>query len=307
MTTSRIMLTVLGALLPGIFAMLIVWGWGVLWNLAWLSVFALAAEACLLAIGGERSLRRIRFQLSDWSALLSGWLIAICLPPFTDVYLLALAAAAGLALGKHVYGGLGGNIFNPAMVGYAVILVSFPEALAHWPVITSELAIDGLSGATLLSEFRYRTGLTTSEFDALFLTAAGDQRLIAFSFLVGGIVLAYQKLLAWRIPVAVLAGVGLAALFGYDQGSSTSLGSAWFHWTTGGTIAAAFFIATDPVTHPQHPKHQIVFGLMIGVLIYLIRAYGSYPDGIAFAVLFANAFTPFLNRLATPRAAGAET
>ncbi len=307
MTTSRIMLTVLSALLPGIAAMVAVWGWGVLWNLVWLSVFALLAEACLLAIGGERKLQKIRFQLVDGTALLTGWLIAICLPPFTDLYLLALAATAGLALGKHVYGGLGGNIFNPAMVGYAVVIVSFPEALAHWPAIASELGADGLSGATLLSEFRYRTGLTTSEFDSLFLTAADDQQLIALSFLIGGLVLAYRKLLAWRIPVAVLAGVGLAALFGYDQGASTSLGSAWFHWTTGGTVAAAFFIATDPVTHPQHPKHQIVFGLMIGVLIYLIRAYGSYPDGIAFAVLFANAFTPFLNRLAVPRAARAET
>ncbi len=307
MTTSRSMPAVLGALLPGIFAMLTVWGWGVMWNLAWLSVFALLAEAALLAIGGERSFNRIRFQLTDWTALLSGWLIAICLPPFTDVYLLALAAAAGLALGKHVYGGLGGNIFNPAMVGYAVVLVSFPEALAHWPAIANDAAVDGLSGATLLSEFRYRTGLTTSEFDALFLSAAGDQQLIAASFLIGGLVLAYRRLLAWRIPLAVLAGVGLAALFGYDQGASTSLGSAWFHWTTGGTIAAAFFIATDPVTHPQQPKHQILFGLMIGVLIYLIRAYGSYPDGIAFAVLFANAFTPFLNRLAVPRTAGVQT
>jgi electron transport complex protein RnfD len=95
----------------------------------------------------------------------------------------------------------------------------------------------------------------------------------------------------------MLAAVLLASLFGYDAGSSASLGSAWFHWTTGGFVAAAFFIATDPVTHPRNHRQQIIFGATVGVFIYLIRGYGGYPDGISFAILFANCLTPLLNRL----------
>ncbi len=297
MSTSRIMLIVLAALVPGVAAMVSVWGFGVLWNLAWMSGFALIAEAVFLLAAGTRSLRDISFHLKDLSALLTGWLIAICLPPYVAPGILALAALAALGLGKHVYGGLGQNVFNPAMVGYAVVMVSFPEALAHWP---APAGVDGFSGATLLSEFRYREGLTVAEFVAAHPKAGADQRVVAFCFLAGGLVLLYLRLAAWRVPAAVMGGVALAALFGYDQGSSTSLGSTFFHWTTGGTVAAAFFIATDPVSHPRTPRNQILYGLMIGVLIYLIRAYGSFPDGIAFAVLFANAFVPLMNRYEAP-------
>ena len=126
-----------------------------------------------------------------------------------------------------------------------------------------------------------------------------DQRLIAYSFLAGGLFLLVKKLLAWRIPVSMLAGVGFAALFGYDQGSSMSSGSAVFHWTSGGFIAAAFFVATDPVTHPRGARPQIIFGFTVGLMTYLIRAYGTFPDGIAFAILFANCLTPLMNRMAT--------
>lgn len=300
MNTSRIMLWVLAALLPGVTAMTFVWGAGVLWNIAILSVACLLTESAALVAGGKRRAGEILFQLKDGSAMLTAWLMAICLPPFTDAAILCLAALAAIGVAKHAYGGLGRNLFNPAMVGYAVVLVSFPERLAHWPALGTAAA-DALSGATLLTEFRYREGLTSSEFDIAFGAAASEHKLIVFSFLAGGLALAYKRLLAWRIPAAMFAAVAACALVGFDQGSSQSLGSAWFHWTTGGFVVAAFFIATDPVTHPRQHRQQILFGVVIGVFVYLIRAFGGFPDGIAFAVLFGNCLTPLLNRWAVSK------
>ena len=296
---------VLVALLPGLGAMTYVWGIGIVYNVALLSIICLATEAAAVfakqALGnapGENTVKKWSGHLFDGSTLVTAWLIAICLPPFTNFGILSLAGLAAIGLAKHAYGGLGRNIFNPAMVGYAVILVSFPSHLALWPA-SSDGGIDHLTGATILSDFRYRVGITTTEFTSLFAPNLQDQRLIAYSFLAGGLFLLVKKLLAWRIPVSMLAGVGFAALFGYDQGSSMSSGSAVFHWTSGGFIAAAFFVPTDPVTHPRGARPQIIFGFTVGLMTYLIRAYGTFPDGIAFAILFANCLTPLMNRMAT--------
>ena len=305
MRTPHVMTWVLVALLPGLGAMTYVWGIGIVYNVALLSIICLATEAAAVfakqALGnapGENTVKKWSGHLFDGSTLVKAWLIAICLPPFTNFGILSLAGLAAIGLAKHAYGGLGRNIFNPAMVGYAVILVSFPSHLALWPA-SSDGGIDHLTGATILSDFRYRVGITTTEFTSLFAPNLQDQRLIAYSFLAGGLFLLVKKLLAWRIPVSMLAGVGFAALFGYDQGSSMSSGSAVFHWTSGGFIAAAFFVATDPVTHPRGARPQIIFGFTVGLMTYLIRAYGTFPDGIAFAILFANCLTPLMNRMAT--------
>ena len=294
--TQSIMLWVLAALLPGLVAMTFVWGLGVVWNAAWLCLLCVASEALALYLKGTRQRSALLFELKDASVLLTALLIAVCLPPFTHIGILSLAALAAVGLAKHAYGGLGRNIFNPAMVGYAVVLVSFPQALASWPT-PGNAALDGFSGATLLTDFRYRSGITAVEFELSQASAVAQQRLVAFCFLAGGLLLIYKKLIAWRVTAGMFAGLAATALFGYDQGSSLSLGGAWFHWTMGGFMAAAFFVVTDPVTHPRQHRHQLIFGLTVGVFVYLIRAYGTFPDGIAFAVLFANCLTPFLNRL----------
>ena len=296
MKTPNIMLWVLGALLPGVVAMTFVWGLGVIWNAAWLCAGCALSEAAALYLKGTRQRQALLFELQDGSAMVTALLIAICLPPFTYPGVLALASLAAIGLAKHAYGGLGRNLFNPAMVGYAVVLVSFPQSFATWPGLGAA-ELDAFSGATLLTDFRYRTGSTVEEFELGQANAVAQQRLVAFWFLAGGLLLTYKKILAWRVSAGMFAGVALAALFGYDQGSSLSLGGAFFHWTTGGFMAAAFFVATDPVTHPRQHRHQVIFGLTVGVFVYLIRAYGTFPDGIAFAVLFANCLTPFLNRL----------
>ena len=170
-----------------------------------------------------------------------------------------------------------------AMVGYAIILLSFPGILASYP----NASPDGLSGATLPSEFRYRPAMTVAEFMPSVAVAQHQAMVTAALFLAGGLWLIWQGIISWRIPSAMLLTLGFLAAASYDQGSSQSLGSPWFHWTSGGTMAAAFFFATDPVTHPANPRHQIIFGCLIGLLLFVIRTGGSLPDGIAFAILLA--------------------
>ena len=296
------MLVVLVTLIPGIGAMSATFGLGVLYNVAVLSLLCILCEATCLWVGGKAT--GMGKHLGDASALVTAWLLAICLPPYAALSVLSIAALAAIGLAKHAYGGLGKNIFNPAMVGYAVVLVSFPALLSDWPQSASSAAfadstasIDGLSGATILSDFRYRGGSTAEEFYLAAGVKLEQQEIISAAFALGGVVLIYFKLIAWRIPVGMVLGVGIAALFGADQGSSQSLGSIWFHLTCGGFAAAAFFVATDPVTHPHSHRYQLLFGALIGLIAYLIRGLGSYPDGLAFAILLANCTTPLLNRL----------
>ena len=301
--TPNVMAWVLVALLPGLAGMTFYFGLGVLWNLFWLSALCLATEVLVVALRtGSLSPALLRAplqnNLGDGTTLLAAWLIAICLPPYVSIQILAVAALASIGLAKHAYGGLGNNIFNPAMVGYAVILLSFPQALAAWPALggAENLASDALSGATYLSEFRYRDAMTVDEF-LLNNPQVMHQQIIAGLFLLGGLGLIYLRIISWRIPLALLITVGLLASVTYDQGSTQSMGSAWFHWATGGTMAAAFFVATDPVTHPSRHSHQIIFAVSIGILLFVIRTQGTLPDGIAFAVLLANCATPLLNRI----------
>lgn len=301
--TPNVMAWVLVALLPGLAGMTFYFGLGVLWNLFWLSALCLATEVLVVALRtGSLSPALLRAplqnNLGDGTTLLAAWLIAICLPPYVSIQILAVAALASIGLTKHAYGGLGNNIFNPAMVGYAVILLSFPQALAAWPALggAENLASDALSGATYLSEFRYRDAMTVDEF-LLNNPQVMHQQIIAGLFLLGGLGLIYLRIISWRIPLALLITVGLLASVTYDQGSTQSMGSAWFHWATGGTMAAAFFVATDPVTHPSRHSHQIIFAISIGILLFVIRTQGNLPDGIAFAVLLANCATPLLNRI----------
>jgi electron transport complex protein RnfD len=301
--TPNVMAWVLVALLPGLAGMTFYFGLGVLWNLFWLSALCLATEVLVVALRtGSLSPALLRAplqnNLGDGTTLLAAWLIAICLPPYVSIQILAVAALASIGLAKHAYGGLGNNIFNPAMVGYTVILLSFPQALAAWPALggAENLASDALSGATYLSEFRYRDAMTVDEF-LLNNPQVMHQQIIAGLFLLGGLGLIYLRIISWRIPLALLITVGLLASVTYDQGSTQSMGSAWFHWATGGTMAAAFFVATDPVTHPSRHSHQIIFAVSIGILLFVIRTQGNLPDGIAFAVLLANCATPLLNRI----------
>lgn len=300
MTTRQVMLWVLAALAPGFVLAAHFHGVRMLVNLPLAMALALAVEAAALRLQG----RTVMPALRDGSALVTAALLVLALPPGTPWYVLAIAVSAALGLGKHLYGGLGNNPFNPAIVGYAVVLLSFPAVLADWPA-----ANDGLSGATALTTFKYREGLTVADIwtaELGFGTWGGHPaEWLNAAFLAGGVLLAWRRLLAWRIPVALLGTLGGLALLGYEQGSSASLGSPLYHWFSGATMLGAWFFATDPVTHPASARGQILFGCLIGAVTYAIRSFGNYPDGIAFGILLANGCSAWLDRPRSPRGAPA--
>ncbi|MCY3818992.1 MAG: RnfABCDGE type electron transport complex subunit D [Gammaproteobacteria bacterium] len=283
--TRGIMLRTGAALVPAFAAATCWFGPGVLVNLA----VALGAGVALEA-GWVWARFRTFDAVKDASTPVTCALIAIAVPPALHPGILVFAAAMAVILAKQLYGGIGKNVFNPAMVGYAAALVAFPAHFADWDVLT---------GATALDAFRFREGATVAEVwrpPAFGLVGAHGFEVVNAAALAGGLYLCAVRIANWRMPVAVLAALGACAALGYDNGSSASLGSPMFHWFSGGTMLAAFFIATDPVTSPSSVGAQWIFGISIGVLIYCIRSFGAYPDGIAFAVLLANLAAPALDK-----------
>lgn len=296
--TRNIMLTVAACLVPGLVVQaLLLDAVGVAANALTACVAALFTERLCLRMKGHAPIQPITG--GDASALVTGLILAAAMPPGAIVPV-AFATAAALALGKHAYGGLGNNVFNPAMVGYAIVLVSFPGALANWPVGFTMDATDAVTGATVLTTFKYRGAATVEEVwteSAGFGQFAGaGYEWVALAYGFGAAVLIARRLAAWRPAVGMILAVGIAALLGYDNGSSASLGSPFYHLLGGGLLLAAGFVVTDPITHPANLRGQWLFGISVGLLVYSIRAWGNYPDGIAFAVLFGNSLSPYLDR-----------
>jgi electron transport complex protein RnfD len=228
-------------------------------------------------------------------------------------------------LGKHVFGGLGYNPFNPAMVGYVVLLVSFPLQMSSWteprgvgevPGIVDALtalflpaSFDGVTAATPLDLFRQNAGML---FDDLMMSktelagpiAGVGWDIVNLAFLAGGIWLLRQRIFTWHAPVGMLSALTICALFGFDEGSSTGGGSVLFHLFSGATMFGAFFIITDPVSSAVSNRGRLIFGAGVGVLVYLIRVNGNYPDAVAFGVLLLNFAAPFIDQYTQPRVYG---
>ncbi|XOV89558.1 MAG: RnfABCDGE type electron transport complex subunit D [Pseudomonadota bacterium] len=307
-TTAGIMQQVMLALVPGTLVLAWYFGIGILVNLVAAGLTAVLAEAlCLKARG--LPLQRLR----DMSALLAGLLLGLCLPPLLPLWMVVVGTAFALVVGKHLYGGLGQNPFNPAMVGYALLVVSFPLAMSLWPGPNSHLPpgdlvgyklgfslADGVAMATPLDAFRFRDGITVEEFwraSPVMAEFAGiGWQWVNLAFLAGGLYLVYRRVCDWIMPLTLLGTLAVLALLFYDSGSSSSLGSPLFHLLSGSTMLAAFFIVTDPVTSPDSRRGKMVFAAGVAALIFLIRSHGAYPDGIAFAVLLMNTLTPLIDQ-----------
>lgn len=331
LNTARVMRYVLLATLPGLVALTWHFGWGTLINIAIAATVALATEATIVALRK----RPVIFYLGDYSALVTAVLLGLALPPLAPWWLTAIGAFFAIAIAKHVYGGLGFNPFNPAMAGYVMLLISFPVAMTTWvtprdllpagvdlpslwqslqlvlPLLGSpDLALDGVTGATPLDSFKHSSGLLVEQFYAA--TPLFNQAEIAgygwewvnLGFLAGGLWLLYKKVFTWHAPVAMLAALTLMAGLFYDGGSSTSGGSPLFHLFSGATMLGAFFIVTDPVTSAVSTRGRLVYGACIGLLVYVIRAWGNYPDAVAFAVLLMNFAAPFIDNYTVPRTYG---
>ncbi len=314
---SSVMQEVLLATIPGVLVLTFYFGPGTLVNIIFGGTIAVACEYSVTKCRG----RNPAAAISDLSILVTSTLLCIALPPYAPWWLILIGVLTAVLLGKHVFGGLGHNPFNPAMVGYAMLLISFPVQMSAWasprglaevPGLVSALrhlfapgTIDAVTAATPLDLLRQNTGLL---FEDLMNSRpelrgwGGIGWLQAnVAFLVGGMWLLHRKVFSWHAPVSMLAALGVCALIGYDGGSSESGGSALFHLFSGATMFAAFFIITDPVSSAVSNRGRLIFGALIGALVYLIRVLGDYPDAVAFAVLILNFCVPFIDRYTQPK------
>jgi electron transport complex protein RnfD len=321
-----IMLKVLGALLPAIGVYVYFFGPAILVSITLASVAALATEAAVLHLRHYP----LRIYLLDGSALVTAWLLALSIPPLAPWWLVVVGTVFAILVAKHLYGGLGNNLFNPAMVGFAALMISFPAHMTHWPApdvlaqshwsIAQQMdfmfggalppgaKLDAVTMATPLDTLKTQLHLdrTVAEIQsgAIFSSLSGKgTEVIAVFYLLGGLFLWQQRIISWHIPLSFLGAMfGIAGLFYLFD--SSQYASPLFHLFAGGTMLGAFFIATDYVTSPTTPLGKLIFGAGIGISAYVIRVLGSYPDGVAFAVLFLNSAVPLIDAYTQPRVFG---
>ena len=317
---NRVMLQLCLALLPGIAAYLWFFGWGVINNLLLASVTAVVSEALMLLARG----RPLRKFLLDGSALVTGLLLGLSIPPYAPWWLVLFGVSFAIVFGKHLYGGLGYNPFNPAMLGFVVLLIAFPAEMSAWVNPSADLdghrlsaysqgrldleQLDGLTAATPLDHVKTELSrqLTTQEAQASMqegFLAGYAWDWINLAFLLGGLWMLKRGIIRWQIPLGVLAGLGLMAALFWLVDADRHPGLI-HHWFGGATMLGAFFIATDPVSGSTTPRGRLYYGLGIGVLIYLIRSLGGYPDGVAFAVLLMNICVPLIDHYTPTRTYG---
>lgn len=317
-SVQRVMLQVLLALLPGIAAYVWLIGPIIFVQLAIASLAALAAEALMLKLCDKP----LGLFLGDGSALVTAWLIALTFPPMAPWWLLVVGVLFAIVVAKHLYGGLGQNPFNPAMVAFAVCIVSFPALMSQWPAlglglnfaqqldIVAGLAprVDALTGATPLDAIKTALKLGEGSIDVPSLLAnqnifgnfAGrGWEWVAAGYLLGGLWLWKRGIVGWQAPAGFIAGLALIA-GGLWLWNPAQFASPLFHLFSGGAMLGAFFIVTDPVSGCTTPKGKFIFGLAAGVLAYLIRVFGGYPDGVAFAVLLLNICVPLIDMYTQP-------
>ena len=321
---GKVMLAIAPATAFGLFC----FGWSAIFLFIVTIISALFFEACCLGLAN----RPIKTTLMDGSALLSAWLLAMTLPPFAPWWVGVVGSGFAIILGKQVYGGLGQNLFNPAMLARIALLISFPIELTTWanvsplffpssPDIVESWRItflgippaDSMTGATTLgfikTEFSQNRLLpdilkdysAVANFFGWTRGSLGETSSLLLAG--GGLWLMRQKIITWHIPVALLGSVFLLST-GFHLANSTHYVSPFLHLNSGAMMCVAFFIATDYVTSPNTPTGQLVFGAGCGILIFIIRTWGAYPEGAGFAVLLMNAATPLIDYYIKPRIYG---
>jgi electron transport complex protein RnfD len=320
------MLQVVLALIPGIIAMIWYFGWGTLINIGLAVGSALVFEALALKLRNRPALP----TLLDLSAVVTAMLFAIAVPPTLPWWLTILGMGFAIVMVKQLYGGLGYNPFNPAMAAYVLLLISYPVEMTSWlaptplsqhPLSFSEsihliftgalsdgLSLDAITMATPLDEMRTNLDLNRMISEIRQSPLWGDFGGLGWEwvgnwFLLGGVWMLVKRTITWHIPVSFLSGLILiAALFWMFDPESHPFPQ--FHVFSGGAILGAFFIATDPVTACTTKKGQLIYGATIGVLVYIIRTWGGYPDAVAFAVLLMNMAAPTIDHYTQPRTYG---
>lgn len=332
--TSRIMMLVSLALLPGIAVQWFNFGWGSIIQLLLAIASALAAEAVVCKLRKQSA----STLLGDNSALLTGLLLGISIPPLAPWWMVVLGTVFAIIIAKHLYGGLGHNPFNPAMIGYVVLLISFPVQMTSWlppqslaaiqpdfldtlrMIFTGhtlngdtmsqlKMGIDGISQATPLDTFK--TGLRAGGNAAQLMhtpmlngvLGGPGWQWVNVAFLAGGLFLLGKNLIRWHIPVSFLLTLTVCSLLGWLMAPEHFV-SPLVHLFSGATMLGAFFILTDPVTASTTNRGRLLYGALAGVLVWLIRSFGGYPDGVAFATLLANITVPLIDYYTRPRVYG---
>ncbi|MBV2128461.1 electron transport complex subunit RsxD [Arsukibacterium indicum] len=332
-STANLMLLVAIAALPGILVQAVLFGYGVLIQLLLAIVTAWAAEALTMQLRKKPVLP----PLKDHSALLTGLLLAIAIPPYAPWWLIVIGTFFAVVIVKQLYGGLGNNLFNPAMAAYVMLLIAFPLQMTQWlppaslqsdslnlsdavcavfsqfscsgfSISQLQTGIDGISMATPLDTLRtdLTAGKTLTESlqQPVFYGIAGAGWLwVNLAYLAGGLVLLKLNVIGWRIPLAVLGSLFIFSTLSW-LAAADSNPSPLFQLFSGATMLAAFFIATDPVSASTTNKGRLLYGALIGFMIFIIRKYGGYPDGVAFAVLLANMAVPLIDYYTRPRTYG---
>ena len=321
-SVRSVMLQVLVALLPAIAAYVWLLGPIILVQIAVASVSAVLGEALMLKARGKP----LALFLGDGSALVTAWLVALSFPPLAPWWLVAVGALFAIVVAKQLYGGLGQNPFNPAMIAFAACIVAFPALMSTWPPLPSAYGffaqlqvvfgllpqVDAMNGATPLDALK--TSLKLGEGTMTVATLLANPEVfgriagrgwewIAAGYLVGGLFMLWRGIIRWQGPLAFIAGMstiaGLCWALHPDQ-----FADPLFHLFSGGALMGAFFIVTDPVSGCTTPRGQLFFGFAAGILAYLIRVFGGYPDGVAFAVLLLNLCAPLLDRYTQPAVFG---
>lgn len=326
-SVTRVMAKVMLALLPATLYGFWLYGWPAFHLFMFTISFTLLGEAFALRLMGQQAIP----TLKDGSALLTGWLLALSLPPWAPWWIGALGGLFAAIVAKQIFGGLGQNLFNPAMVARVALLISFPLQMTQWiaPLPLGSAAapgfieglqitlggmpqLDAMSSATLLGHTKTELsrGIDLLHAQANFPATSfiGNRagslgETAALLIAAGGVALILMRVISWHIPVAMLAGIALPAAIGHAIDPARHL-DALTHLLSGAALLGAFFIATDYVTSPNTRSGQLIFGIGCGLLTWIIRTWGGYPEGVAFAVLLMNALTPAIDRLAKPRIYG---
>ena len=306
-TIERNMRWVIVALMPALIASFVVFGLGSL------IVTATSVLSCLFF---EWFITRVFLKrpstLADGSAIITGILLAFNLPSNLPLYMIVIGALVAIGIGKMAFGGLGNNPFNPALVGRVFLLISFPAKMTSWPVPHQLTAYsDAVTGATPMNLIGQIAGGNTSAMDQLpalkdlFLGTIGGciGEVSALALLIGLLILLWRKVITWHIPVTILATV--AVLTGIMWLINPVLYvNPLYHLCSGGLMLGAIFMATDYVTSPMTHKGMVWYGIGIGFLTVVIRYFGSYPEGMSFAILLMNAVTPLINNWCKPKRFG---
>lgn len=325
-TVAQVMRSVIYALVPGIVIYIGLFGWGVLINIVIASLSALLFEYLMLLIRD----RPVRVFLFDGSAIITAILLALAIPPLVPWWLPVLGSFIAIVVAKHLYGGLGHNTFNPAMAAYALLLISFPLELSIWSApfdqlkyslsfieslqyslfhtLPEKIQFDSLTSATLLDHMRTETRqgkdiLNINNSPMFGYVAGAGFEWVNAGFLLGGLWLIYRKVISWHIPVAMLSAIMFISTLSHFI-NAEYFATPLVHLLGGASILGAFFIATDPVTASTTPLGKIIYGVGIALLTFSIRAWGGYPDGVAFAVLLMGLTVPLLDHYTVPKVYG---